>query len=399
MPKFSYKARNPEGRIIEGTLEAEKEDSARAVLRGRRFTVIEIAAVKEGGLLRRGPKVGSKDIVIFSRQLATMQAAALPLVQAVGIIAEQTEHKAFRGILVQVRDDISSGAQMSEALAKHPSVFPPLYINMIRAGEQGGSLETILERLSVHLEKAEGLKMKIQGAMMYPAVIGLVAVGVVSFLMIKVIPSFAEVFSGFGKELPLPTKILLNTSEFFQANWLYSIGAVAGAVVGIKLLGRTESGGRMIDSFMLKIPVLGGLLLKYSIALFARTLGTLLKSGVHILESMEIVAKIAGNRIIESAIMKARLSMREGEGVAGPLRATGVFPPMVLQMVSAGEETGKLDDMLLRIAAFYDTEVELAVESLMKLIEPLMMVVMGATVGLIVLGMFLPMFEMSTMAG
>ncbi len=399
MPKFTYKARNPEGRVLEGTVEADNVDSARSVLRARRFSVLDLSEVKGRGFFRRGPKVSSHDVVIFSRQLATMQAAALPLVQAVNIIAEQTESKGFKAILTQVRDDISSGSQMSEALAKHPSAFPPLYVNMVRAGEQGGSLESILERLSVHLERSELLAQKIQGAMMYPAVIMVVAIGIVSFLMIKVIPSFEEVFSQFGAELPLPTKILLAVSKFFQTKLIHMIVTSVALVVGFNALKRTESGARMIDSALLKVPVLGSLLLKYSIALFARTLGVLLKSGVHILESMEIVAKIAGNKVIEGAIMKARLSMREGEGVAGPLRASGVFPPMVLQMVNAGEETGKLDEMLLRIAQFYDTEVEVSVEALMKLIEPIMMVGMGGLVGLIVLGMFLPMFAMSTMAG
>lgn len=395
MPAFKYKARNPEGRVFEGQLDAEHEDAARAILRGKKYTVLELGKVSA----RRGPKVKTKEIVYFSRQLATMQAAALPLVNALSILAEQTESKGFKSILTQIRDDISSGVQMSEALAKHPQAFPSLYINMIRAGEQGGSLSEILERLSTHLEKSEALKQKIQSAMMYPIAIAAVAVGVVLFLMVKVIPSFKEVFASFGHELPAPTRILLAISDFLQTKFYIIIIAIGGVVGGIIALRRTESGTLALDKLMLRVPVLGPLLMKYAVALFTQTLGTLMKSGVQILESMEIVARISGNKVIEGALLKARASMREGEGIAGPLKATQVFPAMVIQMVNAGEESGKLDEMLLRIAQFYNGEVEVAVEGLLKLIEPLMMVFMGGSVGLIVLGMFLPMFEMSTMAG
>jgi len=399
MPQFRYKARNPEGRVLEGTLEADTEEAARAVLRGRRFNVMELSKVATAGFMRRGPKVKQKDIVIFSRQLATMQAAGLPLVQAIGIIAEQATHAGLRKVLMQIRDDVSSGGNFSEALGKHPAVFIPLYINMVKAGEQGGNLDVILERLSTYLEKAEALKQKIQSALMYPTVIAVVALGVVVFLMVRVIPSFKEVFSSFGAQLPLPTRILLAISDFLQTKVVFIVGGLGGSVAGIIALKRTEYGAKLVDTVMLKLPLFGSLLRRVSVARFARTLGTLQKSGVPILDGMDIVARTAGNKVIESAIFKARASIREGEGISGPLRAVGVFPPMVIQMVSAGEETGKLDDMLVRIADFYDQEVDTAVEGLMKLIEPLMMVFLGGTVGLIVLGMFMPMFEMSQMAG
>ncbi len=399
MAQFKYKARNPEGRVLDGTIEAENEDQARAVLRGRKFSVMEIAAASKGGLLRRGPKVKSKDVVLFSRQLATMVSSGLPLPQAIGIIAEQSDSKGFKAILFQVRDDISSGSNFPEALAKHPACFSDLYVQMAKAGDTGGNLDIILDRLSVFLEKAEALKNKIQAAMMYPIAIAVVAVSVVVFLMVKVIPSFKDVFSSFGHELPLPTRILLAISDFLQTKFLLLLAGVGAMIGGFIMMKRTPNGARTLDLVALKLPVFGSLLRRVAVSRFARTLGTLQSSGVPILEGLEIVAKTAGNRIIEEAIITARGKIREGEEIAAPLKATGVFPPMVIQMIAAGQETGKLDAMLVKIADFYDQEVDTAVEGLMKLIEPLMMVVMGGTVGCIVLGMFMPMFEMSQMAG
>ncbi len=399
MAQWRYKARNPEGRVLEGTLEADTEDAARAVLRQRKFSIIDLGKAATGGFFRKGPKVKQKDVVIFSRQLSTMVAAGLPLVQAIGIIADQATSKGLKTVLTQIRDDVSSGGNFSEALGKHPHVFIPLYVNMVKAGETGGNLDVILDRLSTYLEKSEVLRQKIQSAMMYPAVIAVVAVGVVVFLMVKVIPSFKEVFSSFGKTLPAPTRILLAISDFLQTKFIFLIGGIAGAIAGFIAMKRTEYGTKLIDTVTLKIPLFGSLLRRVAVARFARTLGTLQRSGVPILDGMDIVARTAGNKVIENAVFKARASIREGEGISGPLRAVGVFPPMVIQMVSAGEETGKLDEMLVRIADFYDQEVDTAVEGLMKLIEPLMMVVLGGTVALIVLGMFMPMFEMSQMAG
>lgn len=399
MAQFKYKAKNQEGRILEGTLEAENEDQARSVLRGRRFTVLELGKASGRGFFRRGPKVKNSDIVIFSRQLATMQAAGLPLVQAIGIIAEQATSKGLKTVLTQVREDVSSGGNFSEALAKHPSAFTSLYVNMVKAGETGGNLDVILERLSTYLEKAQALKSKIVGAMMYPAVIICVMMGVLVFLMVAVVPTFKDVFKSFNAELPIFTRILINISDTLQTKYIQLIGAVGGCIAGFTALKRTEYGSKLIDTVSLKLPVFGSLLRRMAVARFSRTLGTLQRSGVPILDGMDIVAKTAGNKVIENAIFKARASIREGEGISGPLRAVGVFPPMVIQMVNAGEETGKLDEMLVRIADFYDQEVDTAVESMMKLIEPLTMVVLGVTVALIVLGMYLPMFQMGQMAG
>jgi len=396
MAQFSYKAKNAEGRVLEGTLEAESEDQARVVLRGRRFTVLEIGKSKGA---KKGPNVKMQDVVIFSRQLATMQAAGLPLVQAIGIIAEQATSKNLQIVLRQVREDVSSGGNFSEALAKHPRAFNGLYVNMVKAGEQGGNLDVILERLSSYMEKAQALKSKIVGAMMYPLVIIVVMLGILVFLLVAVVPTFKDVFKSFNAKLPAPTLFLLWISDTMLHYYIPLIGGVVALVFGYKTFSKTEFGARTLDALSLKLPLFGDMLRKVATARFARTLGTLQKSGVPILDGMDIVAKTAGNKIIESAIFKARASIREGEGISGPLRAVGVFPPMVIQMVSAGEETGKLDEMLVRIADFYDTEVDQMVETLMKLIEPLTMVVLGVTVGLIVLGMYLPMFQMGQMAG
>lgn len=396
MAQFSYKAKNAEGRVLEGTLEAESEDQARVVLRGRRFTVLEIAKSKGAG---KGIKVKDSDVVIFSRQLATMQAAGLPLVQAIGIIAEQATSKNLQSVLRTVREDVSSGGNFSEALAKHPRAFSGLYVNMVKAGEQGGNLDVILERLSSYMEKAQALKSKIIGAMTYPVVIIGVMLGILVFLMVGVVPTFKEVFKSFNAKLPAPTRFLLFISDTLINNWIFGVVGIPVLIFGYKAFSKTPYGEKTIDSLMLKLPLMGDMLRKVATARFARTLGTLQKSGVPILDGMDIVAKTAGNKIIESAIFKARASIREGEGISGPLRAVGVFPPMVIQMVSAGEETGKLDEMLVRIADFYDTEVDQTVETLMKLIEPLTMVVLGSVVGLIVLAMYLPMFQMGQMAG
>ncbi len=343
--------------------------------------------------------VGLKDLAIFSRQLATMQAAGLPLAHAIAIIGEQSDNSKLRTILFSIRDDIEHKANFSEALAKHPSAFTQLYVNMVKAGETGGNLDVILERLSSYLEKAQALKSKIVGAMMYPAVIICVMFGVLVFLMVAVVPTFKDVFKSFNAELPIFTRILIGISDTLQTKYVQILGTIGGLIAGFSALKRTAFGSKLIDTVSLKLPVIGSLLRRMAVARFSRTLGTLQRSGVPILDGMDIVAKTAGNKVIEEAIFKARASIREGEGISGPLRATAVFPPMVIQMVNAGEETGKLDEMLVRIADFYDQEVDTAVESMMKLIEPITMVVLGVTVGLIVLGMYLPMFQMGQMAG
>jgi type IV pilus assembly protein PilC len=334
------------------------------------------------------------DVAIFSRQFSTMINAGLPVLQCLAIIADQQENVTFKNILHSIKDDIGSGGNLSDSMAKHPKVFNELYVNMVRSGELGGVLDTILERLSIYMEKAEALRRKIKSAMMYPVIVLSVAVLVVSFLMVKVIPTFEEVFNSFGKELPPLTKGLVATSRFMQHSWWKL--CIAGVIIQqfFKVFVKTKKGAWIMAGVMLNIPVFGDLQRKSAVAKFARTLGTLLKSGVPILEALETVAKTAGNLRVEDVINKARASIREGQGMTEPLKGGGIFPPMIIQMVSVGEETGKIDDMLMRAANFYEEEVDTAVEGLSAAMEPLIIVFLGVTLGTIIVAMFMPMFDL-----
>jgi type IV pilus assembly protein PilC len=334
------------------------------------------------------------DVAIFSRQFSTMINAGLPVLQCLAIIAEQQTNPKFRKVLNQIKDDIGSGGNLSDAMAKHPKVFNELYVNMVRSGELGGVLDTILERLSIYLEKAEALRRKIKSAMMYPVIVLSVAVLVVAFLMVKVIPTFEEVFTSFGKELPPLTKALIAASRFMQHYWYWLLGGAFAVFQGIKLFSKTKQGAWIMAGVMLNLPIFGDLQRKSAVAKFARTLGTLLKSGVPILEALETVAKTAGNLRVEDVINGARASIREGQGMTEPLRKGGIFPPMIIQMVSVGEETGKIDDMLMRAANFYEEEVDTAVEGLSSAMEPLIIVFLGVTLGTIIVAMFMPMFDL-----
>jgi type IV pilus assembly protein PilC len=334
------------------------------------------------------------DVAIFSRQFSTMINAGLPVLQCLSIIAEQQTKVGFKRIINQLKDDIGSGGNLSDGMAKHPKVFNELYVNMVRSGELGGVLDTILDRLSIYMEKAEGLRRKIKSAMMYPVIVLSVAVGVVCFLMIKVIPTFQQVFSSFGKKLPPLTQLLVDTSDFMQ-HWWWAMGIGLGATIfAFKTFAATPKGEYIMDGVYLKLPVFGDLQRKSAVAKFARTLGTLLKSGVPILEAMETVAKTSGNKRIEEVINGARASIREGQGMTEPLKKGGIFPPMLIQMVSVGEETGKIDDMLMRAANFYEEEVDVAVEGLSAAMEPLIIVFLGVVLGTIIVAMFLPMFSL-----
>jgi len=398
MPLFSYKARTKDGRVIDGQIEIDSEATLTHRLKQQNLQVISIT--KQGGLayiFKTGPKVKTEKIAIFSRQFSTMIAAGLPVLQALNILVEQMDDKVFKKVLTKVRDDIGSGANLSDAMSGFPNVFSPLYCNMIKAGELSGALDQILDRLSTYLEKAEALKQKIKGAMMYPAVVVTIALLIVIILMVKVVPTFRTVFESFGSGLPTPTKILLAVSDFERKWALVQIGSLVGIVFLLGVLRRTERFGFIIDSYILKLPVFGNLVKKQTVARFARTMGTLLKSGVQILDSLETVARSSGNRVIEKALMETRTAVREGQSIAEPLKATGLFPPMVIQMVSVGEETGKLDDMLLRMADFYEQEVDTAVEGLMSMIEPLIIAFLGVVIGAFVIAMYMPMFMMGSL--
>jgi type IV pilus assembly protein PilC len=406
MAQFKYTARNNLGKMIEGTIEAQIQKAAIDRLRSQKYTVMSLVEVKAGtggfSLSRLNPfksGVKSKDLVIFSRQLATLVSAGVPIVQGLNILAEQIESPAFKTVIAGVRTDIESGIAIADALKKHPKAFSELYVSMVRAGETGGVLDTILERLSSYLESAEELKSKVKGAMVYPIVVCGVASAVTLFLLVGVIPTFKKVFASFGQELPFPTRVLMQISDLLSSHILILLAIPVGLFFGIRAWYKTEAGLEAIDRLLIQIPVMGDLIKKVAVAKFTRTLGTLIKSGVPILQALDTVAKTSGNRVIEKTILGARESIREGEKIADPLKASGVFPPMVLQMISVGEETGNLETMLTKIADFYDGEVDTAIKAMTSLIEPAVICVMGVVIGGIVICMFLPIFEMSQLAG
>jgi type IV pilus assembly protein PilC len=399
VPVYVWKGRTLGGEIQTGELTSDSQDEALAALRKKRIIVTSVRE-KRGEikltLPQFGPVVSTRDLAIFTRQFATMINAGLPLVQCLDILSKQTEKETFRTIIAQTMRDVEAGTTLAEALAKkeNQKAFDELFVNMVEAGEAGGILDDILQRLATFIEKAEALRRKIQGAMVYPAVVMTVAVLATTFMLIFIIPTFAKIFVAFGGDLPLPTKIVMMLSDFLRTFWWVILGVIIGAVVAVKRYYNTERGRMQIDKLLLRIPVLGDVLRKGSVARFTRTLGTLISSGVPILTGLEITARTAGNRVIQEAIMAARASIREGETISAPLKQSDVFPPMVVQMISVGEETGALDDMLTRIADFYDDEVDTAVDSLTSLIEPAMIIFMGTVIGGMVVAMYLPMFKL-----
>jgi len=406
MAEFVYKVRSGAGAVTQGTLQADQLRTAVEQLRKRGLIVLEITEAKKILLLENlkkfnplKPKIKSKDLVLFSRQLSTMVSAGVPIVQGLSILTEQIENPAFRNVTSNLRTDIESGISIAEAMGRQGKVFSELYVSMIRAGEVGGILDVILERLSGYLEATEKLRGKVKGSMTYPIVVSFIAAGVTIFLLTVVIPTFKTIFEGFGAELPAPTQMLISLSEFLKRYIYLVIGIPIIVFVGLKQWYKTEKGKIFFDTKFLALPIFGPLLRKVAVAKFTRTLGTLIKSGVPILQALDTVAKTSGNKVIEAAIFKARESIREGEKVAEPLKRSGVFPPMVTQMISVGEETGNLDTMLAKIGDFYDQEVDVAISSLTSMIEPLIMCVLAIVIGAIVIAMFLPMFQISQMVG
>lgn len=404
MSTFIYKAKAPNGSVLEGLIEAEELKQAMEKLKNQRFVVLELNEKKAGigeflkSLNPMKPKVASKDLVIFSRQLSTLVAAGVPIVQGLSILESQAESPVFKSVLAKVKTDIESGLSISDAMKKHPEAFPELYVSMIKAGELGGILDTILERLSAYLENSEALKGKVKSAMMYPAVISTIAGAVTVFLLVGVIPTFKEIFESFGAELPLPTQILINMSDFLKNQILLVLATPVAAVFGIKRFYATPAGRAKIDAILLKLPLFGVILKKVAIAKFTRTLGTLMKSGVPILQALETVASTAGNVVVEGVIRTTMDSIREGGRLTDPLKKSPIFPNMVVQMIGVGEETGSLDQMLTKIADFYDQEVDDAVKGLTSMMEPLIMVVMGIVIGGIVIAMFMPMMSLGDLA-
>ncbi len=398
MPTYVWEGRTTGGDVQSGELTLDSQSEVLSHLRKKRIITIFVRekpkSVQFKLNLARGGSVSTKDLAIFTRQFATMITAGLPLVQCLDILSQQSESAALKAVVTAVRNDVEAGSTLAEALGKHPKVFDNLFVNMVEAGEAGGVLDDILMRLATYIEKAEALKRKVKSAMTYPLVVMIVAVGTTVFMLLFIIPTFAKIFKDFGGELPLPTKIVLAASNFLRNFWWLGLAIMAAAVVMFKRFYATDAGEKIIDAFKLKMPILGDLLKKAAIARFTRTLGTLISSGVPILTGLEITAKTAGNRVIQEAVLATRSSIREGETIAAPLKQSSAFPPMVVQMIAVGEETGALDEMLNKIANFYDDEVNTAVDTLTSIIEPLMIVFMGVLVGGMVVAMYMPMFKL-----
>jgi type IV pilus assembly protein PilC len=392
MATFTYTARSFAGEMRTATLEAQSRDDVIAQLRRQRLNVVKIdeATPKKP---RRG-RIKMRDIVILTRQFSTMINAGLPLVQAMTILSEQSENKTLAGMMRKVVFDVESGNTVADALSKHPQAFSNLYVNMVAAGEAGGILDTILMRLATFMEKNDALIRKVKGAMIYPGVIMAVAGIAITVLLIFVIPVFENLFTSAGLALPLPTRIVMALSRFLKTYWWMVLGVVGGSIFLLRRYHNTSNGRLKIDKLLLKVPVLGDVLRKSAVSRFTRTLGTLISSGVSILDGLEITAKTAGNRVVQDAIMESRASIAGGETIAQPLKKSGVFPPMVISMISVGEQTGGLDEMLSKIADFYDEEVDAAVSNLLSLMEPVMIVFLGVVVGGMVVSMYLPIFDM-----
>lgn len=395
MTTFTYKSR-VRGKIQTGEVEAEDEKSAVSKLKSQNIRPTTIKK-KAGESSLFGPKVHkitTRDVVIFTRQFSTMVDAGLPLVQCLDILGKQSDNPTFGDMILKVKGNIEAGNNLSESLKKFPKTFDQLYSNLVEAGEVGGILDVILRRLAEYIEKAEGLKKKVKSAMVYPGVIVSVAFIVVAFLMVFVIPSFATVFAGGGQELPGPTQIVMNVSEFFQNQWYVMLGGFVTFIFVFKKVYATDRGNIEIDRLALKLPVFGMLIRKVSVAKFTRTLGTLISSGVPLIEGLDICARTSGNRIVEQAVFKTIEAIKEGETIAAPLSREDIFPPMVIQMIDVGESSGSLDKMLAKIADFYDEEVDAAVDAMTALLEPMLMVFLGVVIGFIVVAMYLPIFKM-----
>jgi len=399
MAVFVYSGRTRSGQTINGEMEAATREAVVARLRSQQIVATAVRPKPREISFSFGGSVSEKEIVVFTRQFATMIDAGLPLVQCLEILASQQDNKAFKKTLTEIRQSVEGGLTFAAALKQHPKVFSGLYANMVEAGEAGGILDTILNRLAQYMEKAMGLKKRVKSAMIYPSTIITVAVVVVIFLLIFVIPTFKAMFEGFGATLPLPTVIVLELSRIARQYFLVVLGVVVAAVVGLRYWYSTPAGKLTVDSLLLKAPVFGILIRKVAVAKFTRTLGTLISSGVAILDGLEITARTAGNKVVENAVMRTRASIAEGKTISDPLKASGVFPPMVVQMIAVGEQTGALDAMLGKIADFYDDEVDTAVTNLTSLLEPMLMVFLGVVIGGVVIAMYLPIFKLVTVVG
>jgi type IV pilus assembly protein PilC len=396
MPKFQWEATTRVGEKRKGEIEAASAEVVENSLRAQGMTINRVRKAPLEINIQFGSGVTPKDLQIFTRQLATMIDAGLPLVQCLDILASQTPNKAFAKVLAGVKNSVEQGATFSDSLKRHPKVFDELYVNLVAAGEVGGILDTILNRLATYIEKSVKLKAQIKSAMFYPIGILVVAIGVIAVMLIKVIPTFENMYKEMGKaELPAATKFVIGISHGFVSRWYLYFGTLFGLIAGSTVMRRTDRGREIFDRMLLRLPVIGPTLRKIVVARFTRTLGTLLSSGVPILDALDICARTAGNRVVQSGIMKAKDKISEGHDMAGPLAESRVFPSMVVQMIGVGEQTGAMDQMLQKIADFYEEEVDAAVAALTSLIEPVMMAFLGIVVGGLIIAMYLPIFKLA----
>jgi type IV pilus assembly protein PilC len=402
MPVYQWVGKNRKDEVQKGEIEAVSEEAVKSQLIRQRITPTRIKKKPKDlfeGVSFLQPKVKERDIILFARQFSTMIDAGLPIIQCLDILFSQQANATFKKMLKDIKESVEGGATLAEALKKFPKQFDDLFVNMIAAGEAGGILDAILRRLAAYMEKTARLKSQVKGAMTYPIVTLIIAVVVLAVILVFVIPVFQEMFADFGGQLPVPTQIVVGMSEMFKSKILYIIIGLVLFVIAYKKFVSTQRGRDVVDDVMLKIPVFGELLRKVAVAKFTRTMGTMLASGVAILEALDIVAKTAGNRTVEKAIYNVRTGIAEGRTMADPLTESGVFPPMVCQMIGVGESTGALDAMLEKIADFYDEEVDQAVDNLTSLIEPFMLVFLGVTIGGLVVAMYLPIFKMAGAIG
>lgn len=405
MPSFKYIAKNREGSTLSGMIDARDRNSAIDLLRKKELIIVSV--VEEAPKMKmsipfmggRKKKIKLDDLVMFARQLATMVDAGITLVAALDILGEQMDNKTFGGIILNVRNDVETGSSLSAALGKHKKIFSALFVNMVRAGESSGMLDEILDRLSEYLEKTSSLQKKVQSAMVYPAIVSGMALGITALLLLKVVPIFKVIFEGFGAKLPAPTAFLISLSDGLQKYFLLIVLVGGGLAYAIMRYINTDKGRLKFDGMMLKLPVFGILLKKVAISKFTRTLSTLIKAGVPILSALEIVGKTSGNKVVEMAIENTRTNVREGESIAEPLAKSKIFPPMVTRMVSVGEQAGELEKMLSKIADFYDEQVDASVGALTSMIEPFIIAFLGIVIGSIVICMFLPIFKLTTVVG
>ncbi len=398
MSHYKWVAETRKGKILKGELEADNEKIALLQLRRRNLIVKKIKPKPKDlfeSISFMQPKVTKKDLVIFTRQFSTMLDAGLPLVQGLTILYEQTENKTFKNVLKQVVNDVEGGSSLGEALGKHPKVFDNLFVNLVTAGEVGGILDSIFQRLANYIEKAEKLKSQVKGAMAYPIIIMSIAILVIGVILIFVIPVFENMFADLGSALPVPTQIVVNMSKFLKGNIIYLMGAILLICFLFKKYRDSKAGRKKIDALLLKLPVIGLVLKKVAIARFTRTLGTMISSGVSILEALDIVAKTSGNVILEEVILEIRGSIAGGQTIAEPLSGSDIFPGMVVQMISVGEATGALDTMLEKIADFYEDEVDTSVAAMTSMLEPIFMVFLGGAIGGLLVAMYLPIFKMA----